>query len=218
MMQQDTTKKKTPLVVFGASGHAKVIIDILEKQGVYEISGLIDDDLILKGNSIYGYKVFGGKPDMEALNFKRCLIAIGNNQVRMKIAQWVEENNFILSEAAIHPSSQLARGTSIGQGSVLMANTVVNSDSIIGRNTIINTGATIDHDCNIGESVHIAPGATICGGVSVGDLTLIGAGSVIHPNVKIGENVTVGAGATVLKDVADGLSVVGTPAGVINEL
>lgn len=203
------------IIVIGASGHAKVVIDVLEKQGAYNAISLIDDNPELKGLDIYGYKVLGGKTDISSRNGNLCLVAIGDNRIRYEVSSWLELNGFSLSEAVVHPSAQLARGSSIGSGSVVMAGSVVNSDSSVGKNTVINTGATIDHDCLIGNSVHVAPGATICGGVSVGDLTLIGAGATIHPNVKIGKNVTVGAGATVLNDVEDNVSVVGTPAKVI---
>lgn len=214
-MPQNANQKKKPVVIFGASGHAKVMIDVLENQGLYEVASLVDDNPAIKGQNIYGYRVTGGKDDLSKKDCSECLVAIGDNRIRQEIADWMEQKGFTLATAAVHPSCQLARGVSIGDGSVAMAGSVVNSDSVIGGNTIINTGATIDHDCRVGDSVHVAPGATICGGVLVGDLTLIGAGATIHPNVKIGKNVTVGAGATVLNDVEDNVSVVGTPAKVI---
>lgn len=215
MTQKNDKYSEGEVIIFGASGHAKVVIDILEKQELYTVKYLIDSNPSLKGKDLYGYKIIGDESEISSDDKIPVLVAIGDNQVRAKVTNWLEANNFILANAAIHPSSQLARGVSIGTGSVAMAGSVVNSDTIIGKNTIINTGATIDHDCIIGETVHVAPGSVVCGGVSVGDLTLIGAGAVIHPNITIGKNVIVGAGATVLKDIEDGSSVVGTPAEVI---
>ncbi|OUR64411.1 serine acetyltransferase [Methylophaga sp. 42_25_T18] len=204
------------IIVLGASGHAKVVIDLIEKQGQFLIAGLIDDNPALSGQDICNYKVLGNTEELKFQNVKQCVVAIGDNRVRNDVEHWLTMNGFSLAKAIIHPSVQLAQGVSIGDGSVAMAGSVVNSDTVIANNTIINTGATIDHDCTIGNAVHIAPGSTICGGVSVGDLTLIGAGAVICPNVKIGKNVIVGAGATVLQNVADNVSVVGTPAKVIS--
>lgn len=215
-MTQINACREGKVIVFGASGHAKVVIDIVEKISRSNVVCLIDDDPALKGETIYGYKVIGGKNEIALQDCNEIIVAIGDNQARSDIAHWLEKNGFILSEAAVHPSAQLARGVNIGAGSVVMAGTVVNSDTMIGKNAIVNTGATIDHDCVIGKTVHIAPGATICGGVSIGDFTLIGAGAVILPNVKLGENVIVGAGATVIANVADNTSVVGTPAEVIS--
>ena len=216
MTQQDINQQQADVIVIGASGHAKVVIDLIEKQGQFLVTGLIDDNPALNGQDIYGYKVLGNKEKLQSQYVKQCVVAIGDNQVRDDIAQWLAKNDCALAKAVIHPSAQLARGVLIGDGSVVMAGSVVNSDTVIANNSIINTGATIDHDCTIGNAVHIAPGATICGGVSVGDLTLIGAGAVICPNVKIGKNVIVGAGATVLRNIAENVSVVGTPAKVIS--
>lgn len=203
------------ILIFGASGHAKVVIDLIEKSGIFCVHALFDDNLALHGQKVYGYEVMGGK-DMLAqtnlLQVRRAIVAIGSNNVRTRVADWLAANGGLLSEALIHPSAQLARGVSVGVGSVVMAGAVVNSDSRIGRNVIINTGAIIDHDCAIGDAVHVAPGVTLCGGIEVGSNTLIGAGAVIHPNLRIGRDVIIGAGATVLNDVPDGITVVGTPA------
>ena len=206
------------LIILGASGHAKVVIDIVEKQGAARIKLLADDDTELHGNLFYGYRVIGGRQELQARHSGSgmgCLIAIGNNHSRAALALWLEEHNFMLAAAAVHPAAQIARGVDIAAGSVLMAGCVVNSDTVIGRNVIVNTGAIIDHDCRIGDNSHIAPGAILCGNVTAGRETLVGAGAVIHPNLTLGSNVIVGAGATVLSDVPDGTTVVGTPARII---
>lgn len=212
MTSKNRQNDRQDLLVYGASGHAKVVIDTLEKQARYRVACLIDDDASLKGQMVYGYQVFGGKQDIETQPCRLCLVAIGDNRIRSEVANWLASNGFSLADAAIHPSVQLARGASIDRGSVVMAGAVINSDSHIGSNSIVNSRATVDHDCSIGDAVHLSPGTVICGGVSVGSFSLIGAGATIHPNARIGRNVTVGAGATVLDDIADNLVVAGTPA------
>lgn len=204
------------VVIFGASGHAKVVIDVLEKQARARVEFLADDDPALHGQVFYGYRIVCGRNELQArcsgTSDLRCIVTIGDNLARAEVASWLKAHGLSLARAAVHPSAQLARGVSVAAGSVLMAGGVVNSDVVIGHNVIVNTGATIDHDCVIGDAVHVAPGATLCGSVSVGDFTLVGAGAVVHPNVRIGRNVIVGAGATVLENVPDGATVVGTPA------
>ena len=199
------------VLVFGAGGHAKVVIDAAEKQGKFRIEALLDDNPGIKGKNVYGYTVIGGRSEVPDSNIP-CVIAIGDNRLRHELADFFRSLGRSLSGPIAHPAVSLARGVVLGKGTVVFAGVAINADTNIGHNTVINTGASIDHDCVIGDSVHIAPGTTLCGGVSVGDLSMIGAGAVICPNVKIGSNVIVGAGATVLDDVADNLTVAGTPA------
>lgn len=209
-------REKQRLLVFGASGHAKVVMDIAEKGGIYTIKWVADDNPALKGRHVYGYFITGGKDmlsaDADILRATHAVVAVGNNRIRAEIAAWVCAHGGALSEALVHPSVQLARGAVIGEGSVVMAGAVINADTSIGKNVIVNTGALVDHDCVIGDAVHLAPGVTLCGGIEIGEGSMIGAGAVICPNTHIGRNVTVGAGATVLNDVPDNATVVGTPA------
>lgn len=205
-------KKKIFLV--GASGHAKVVIDLVEREGKFDISFLLDGNPELKGRNFFGYTVIGN--EKEVLENEDCtvhsgLVAIGNNAIRTKVATWLTDREYHLV-SAIHPSAQIGRGTRIGQGTVVMAGAVINSDSCIGNNVIINTRACIDHDCKIGDGVHIAPGATLCGGVSVGAGTFVCAGATVLPNVCIGWNCTIGAGAVVTNNLQDCAKVAGIPA------
>lgn len=211
-----SSKAKGKIFVFGASGHAKVVIDIIERQGLYDIAFMIDDDPALKGLSIYGYDVLGGKAELVARrnDVVGGIVAIGSNKARGKVAAWLVENGYSVV-SAIHPSAQIARGGLLGAGTVVMAGAVINSDARIGDNVIVNTCASVDHDCIIGNSVHLAPGSTLCGTVTVGDGAFICAGATIIPNLTIGHNVTVGAGSTVLRDVPSGVTVAGSPARIL---
>ncbi len=210
------TGDKCKVFIFGASGHAKVVIDIIEQQGVYEIVFLVDDAPALKGESFFGYPVIGGRADL--LNMPErpdCgIVAIGRNSIRSTVASWLEANSFQLI-SAVHPTVSLGRGAIVGAGSVMMASAVVNSDTHIGRNVIVNTRASIDHDCVIGDNVHLAPGTTICGSVSIGCNSFICSGATVIPNLTIGKDTTVAAGATVIRDVPDNVTVAGVPASEI---
>lgn len=202
------------IFVFGASGHAKVVIDVIEKQGHYDIAFLVDDDLTLKDTEVYGYHVIGGKQELLLENIQKGIVAIGSNKARHSVSEWLIDNGFGLV-SIIHPSAQLARGVIVGSGTVIMAGVVINSDSTIGCNVIINTRASIDHDCSIANGVHIAPGTVLCGTVSVAEGSFICAGATLIPNLNIGKNVTVGAGSTVIRHVPDNLTVVGSPAKIL---
>lgn len=204
---------KDKIFVFGASGHAKVVIDSIEKQGHYDIAFLIDDNPALKNCYFYGYPVIGGKAELLDLTEcpSYCVVAIGNNRARCTVASWLMMKGFELA-AVVHPSAQVGRGTTIGGGTVVMAGAVVNSDTLIGRNVIINTRASVDHDCKIGDGVHLAPGSTLCGTVVIGEGTFVCAGATILPNLTIGKDVVIGAGSTVIRGVTQGVTVAGVPA------
>jgi len=216
-MDQDATRKK--IFVFGASGHAKVVIDIIERQGLYELAFLIDDDPALKGATFFGYTVIGGKSELleAAAGVRAGIVSIGSNRARSAVAGWLAANGFGLV-SAVHPSAQLGRGVTVAGGTVIMAGAVINSDSNIGRNVIVNTKASVDHDCTIGDGVHLAPGSTLCGTVSIGTGTFVCAGATIIPNLKVGDHSLIGAGSTVIRNVESYVMVAGSPAKYIKSL
>jgi sugar O-acyltransferase (sialic acid O-acetyltransferase NeuD family) len=187
--------------IYGASGHAKVIIECLEANN-QDIDNIFDNDSSI--SNIFNYQV--NKSRLNEID--ETLIAIGNNLIRKKI---VESNNFIYGNT-IHPSAQISKRATIDKGTVVFQKAVIQAETSIGKHTIINTAATVDHECIIGDFVHIAPGATICGNVKIGNLSLIGAGVTILPNLIIGENCVIGAGSVVLKNIPNNSIVLGNPA------
>jgi len=176
------------MYLFGASGHAKVIIDSLKASGK-QISGLFDDNPELK--DLLGYKVFGPFDEIR-LGDDELIISIGLNHIRKKIVEKLPKN--IRYGNAIHPSSIISEYASLGEGTVVMQGAVIQSSVSIGKHCIINTAASVDHDCIIEDFVHISPNATLCGAVSVGEGSQVGAGAVVIPGIKIGKWSLVAAG------------------------
>ena len=199
------------IFVYGAGGHAKVVIDMIECRGIHEIAFLIDD-ACLKGSRFCGYEIAGGREDLEAAaraaGVTGGIIAIGDNKDRSRLAGWLGERGFE-AITAVHPSAQIGSGVMIGGGTAIMPGTVINRDAILGPHVIVNTNASVDHDCCLGAFSHIAPGSTLCGTVKVGEGTLVGAGSTIIPNLTIGKSVIIRAGSTVVRDMPDAASVLG---------
>jgi sugar O-acyltransferase (sialic acid O-acetyltransferase NeuD family) len=206
------------IIVYGASGHAKVLLDILERMGEYEIVGLIDDNPALAGQEVLGHRVLGGEEilsEVKALGVEACIVGIGDNKIRGALAIRLVKHGLELI-SAIHPSACISRGVQIGPGCAIMANAVVNADSLLGANAIVNSVALVGHDNAIGDSVHVSSGVRLGGGVKIGAYSLVGIGAVVIPNVTIGENVSVGAGSVVTKDLPDGIVAAGVPARVIS--
>jgi sugar O-acyltransferase (sialic acid O-acetyltransferase NeuD family) len=204
--------EREKVFVFGASGHAKVVIDAIEREGSRDIAWICDDAIDKHGKQLMGYDIVGGR-DAVLARIREAgagVVAIGENGIRMKIASWLDERGCSLA-SVVHPGAAVGRDVEIGAGSVVMAGCVINSGARLGRNVIVNTGATIDHDCEIADGVHIGPGSHLCGHVAVGAGTLIGAGTTIVPSVRVGASSLVGAGSTVLDHVPDGVRVGGSP-------
>ncbi len=203
------------VVIIGAGGHAKVVADIIEKSGDI-VYGFLDDGIevgtIIANNE--KWKVIGKSEMRFELSRKhknlKFIIAIGNNKVRKKIAN--DEDNNIKYYTAIHPSANIGIGTSIGEGTVIMANSCINSSAKVGKHCIINTGAIIEHDNIIEDFVHISPNATLCGTVRIGTLTHVGAGATIKNNTEVEENSIIGAGAVVVKNIEQEGTYIGVPA------
>jgi acetyltransferase EpsM len=188
------------MIIYGASGHGKVIVDILKKSGIPDIL-FWDDDINAK---VSGYVV--EKPFL-LHKLDKIIIAVGNNLVRKKI---VDSNNFFYG-TAIHPNSTISENVSIQEGTVIMAGVIINSSTKIGKHCILNSSCSIDHDCQIEDYVHVSPNSTLSGGVRVGEGCWIGAGATIIQGISIGKWAIVGAGAVIIRDVPDGVTVVGNP-------
>jgi len=217
--EQNRTEQN--IVIVGSSGHAKVIIDIIEKEGKYSIVGLLDA-FKKTGELAFGYKIIGEEKDLpeliEKYQLTGCIIAIGDNWVRNVVKNKIREIdssfNFINT---IHPLATIARGVTVGVGTVIMAGAVVNSNSQIGDFCIINTNASIDHDSNMNNFSSIAPGVTTGGNVSIGEFSAVSLGANIIHGIAIGKHSVIGGGSTVLKNIDDHVVAYGTPAKTIRK-
>ena len=206
------------IVIVGAGGHAKVVLESLAASGVYEIVGLTDSDQSKWGTLLGGYPVLGGDdvlPTLRSEGVNGTIIALGDNRLRARLFERAIALGFKMVNA-IHPHSWISPSARIGDGVAVMAGAVINANAHIGDNVIINTGATVDHDCCIGNHVHIAPGCHLGGNVQVGTGTLVGIGASIIPNQRIGQWSIVGAGAVVVRDLPDNCIATGVPATVKN--
>ncbi len=190
--------------LIGASGHAKVILDILRLCKT-TVEGFYDDNVEL--TTFRDLKSLGAVAKVSETK-GQFIIAIGSNEVRRTI----DSRHALEYYTAIHPSGICDNSVVINEGTVIMAGAIINADSVIGRHVIVNSGAIVEHDCNIGDYAHLSPNCTLSGGVIVGEGAHIGAGAVVIPGVKIGEWAIVGAGTVVIKDVPAHATVVGSPA------
>lgn len=203
---------KRHLLVIGAGGHAKVVIDAARRSGCWHVIGLLDDASAAVGSTVLGVPVLGEVTQLSVLrNDAWVVVAIGHNATRSRIQGQLGKSGVPLA-TVVHPAAVIADSVTLGAGCVVMAGVVVNADAVLGEGVILNTGATIDHDCRIGSFAHIAPGVHLCGGVQVGEETLLGVGASAIPSIEIGSAAIVAAGAVVVRNVRNGATVAGVPA------
>lgn len=205
------------IVLIGAGGHCKVIIDILKNIDEYEIVGITDGRI---NGKVLNIPIIGDDSMLQKL-YKDgvryafiCVGALGNMEARNVIYNKLKQIGFELP-ILIHKSAIISPYVFIDEGTCVMPGAIINPDTIIGVNCIINTGSVVEHDCKIGDNTHISPKVAIAGGVNIGHNTHIGIGSSIIQNKNIGNNVTIGAGAVVISDVEDNALALGIPAKTI---
>lgn len=204
------------IVIVGAGGHAKVVIEILRALGL-EVSFCVGGPDAV--DTCLDVPVLKGDHWLEVLRSEgssRIFIGLGPNRLRLKLAQVALDLGYELINA-ISPSAVVSPSVKLGTGIVAMAGAIINAEAEIGDLAIINTGATVDHDCKIGRAVHIAPQCGLAGCVEVGDGTFFGIGSRAIPGVRIGEWSVIGAGAVVIKDVPANVTAVGVPAHIVTK-
>lgn len=193
--------------IFGASGHAKVVLDILLSNDA-SVTSIVDDNP--KVNFLLSIPVIKTSA-FKLKNSSKFIIAIGNNKIRKEIVERHHFNYF----TAIHHKTVISSFALIGEGSVVMPQVVINAEATIGKHCILNSGCIIEHDCILSDYVHVSPNASLAGNVSVGEGSHIGIGASVIQGITIGKWVTIGAGAVIIEDVPDFAVVVGNPGRVI---
>lgn len=194
------------VIIIGASGHGKVVADIIQKSGD-RVVGFLDDNPGI-GKSFIGFSVFGKVDDYRKFEAE-FVVAIGDANIREKIARRMSD---AIWYTAIHPTAVISDiDVEIREGTVVMANAVINAGAKIGRHCIINSSAVVEHDNRISDFVHVSVGAKLAGTVKIGRGTWIGIGASVSNNINICGNCTIGAGAVVIKDIGKAGTYVGVP-------
>lgn len=199
------------IVIVGAGGHAKVVIEALREAG-FTPAGIVDPHPAAA--ALLGVPVLGGDerlPFLRAAGIEDAVVALGDNRLRERMGARLGDLGFHLP-AVIHPAALLSPSARIGDGAVIMARAVAGTLAAIGRLAILNTGCVIDHDNRVGACAHVAPGAALAGNVTVGDRALVGVGAAVRPGITIGADAVIGAGSAVVRDVPEGATVGGVPA------
>ncbi len=207
------------IVIIGASGHGSVVLDCIEKEGLYKVIGYIDS-FKKKGKKHNGLEILGSEFDIPFLIGKHTLyggiVAVGNNWIRKelveKISNLAPEFQFV---SVVHPSASIGNGVYIGQGSVIMPGVIVNCNSWVGDFCIINTNASLGHDSRMNNFSSLAPRVCTGGNFVLGKFSAICLGANIIENVTVAEQTIIGAGSLVINDVPGFVVAYGVPVKVV---
>lgn len=202
------------IIIIGAGGHAKTIVDSIERQGVFRVAGFVDKEDI--GKKVYkDYKVLSDDSNAKELfnkGIRYAFIAVGhmgNGILRERLYRYYTNIGFEIP-TIIDSTAVVANTAVVGSGTYIGRNAVVNVEANIGDNCIVNTSAIIEHECTLGDNSHIAVAAVVCGQSSLGKNVFLGANATVIQQLNIGDNVIIGAGATVINNLSEGVYA-GTP-------
>lgn len=200
------------ILLIGAGGHGRAVLETLRDAGWPQPAGVLDDNPASTG--LPGIPLLGPLAAAEALRqqgLQAAHVALGDNGRRQALGEWLLDLGYALPVIR-HPSAVVAGTAHIGDGSVLLPRVVLGAAAAVGRHVILNTGCIVEHDSRLEDAVHVAPGAVLGGGVHIGAAALVGLGAALKPGVAVGAGAVVGLGAGVVSDVAAGARVGGTPA------
>lgn len=210
-------RQEQEVVLWGATGQAKVLRPVIEGQGL-TIACLYDrdpsilppfDDVLLIGD-MTEFEIW---LEANCVRLAGFAVAIGGGHGCERLAVAGKLSSFGLDALTlVHERAWVADTALLGDGCQILAMAAISEEARLGRQCIVNTNASVDHECVLGAGVHVMPGATLAGCVKVGDCAMIGSGATVLPHITIGADAVIGAGAVVTRDVREGEIVVGVPA------
>ena len=213
--------KKVVIIGGRVDGHAKVVLEIIQARGEYQVAGFIDDVLFGTGVAIREIAVIGTMADLPVLaatyGLYGAIVAIGDNVIRRRLGIRVKESGLQLINA-IHPTVHLDSDVVVGEGNCFCQGVIIVAGTRIGSFVNIHTGATIDHDNIIEDGANLGPGVHTAGRVQIGRDAFLGTGTVVIPDCRIGEGVIAGAGTVIIDSVEPYSKIVGVPARLIERL
>lgn len=197
-----------------ADGHARVVAELFADAPEVELVGLVDDVPANRDRRIGALEVVGGSGDLERLateGVEAVVLGFGAARGRADVIARIVAAGLALP-VLVHPTAFVAGSARLAPGCQVLPRAVVGVGAELGRGVLVNSGAVVEHDGRVGEGAVLDPGAVLAGRVTVGAEAEVGSGAAVRPDTRIGARAMVGAGAAVVRDVPDGVTVVGVPA------
>lgn len=203
-----------PIIIIGAGGHAKVLIDALKLLGA-PILGISEQNLAMLNTELLGFPIICNDAELkkyppESVTLVNGIGGIKDTALRREVFTRFKMWGYAFSQV-IHPAAVISADAALAEGVQVMAGAIIQAGVRVAENAVINTKTSVDHDCHIGSHVHLAPGVTVCGNVKIGDSVHVGSGSTIIQGIIVGPHSLIGAGTLVQRNVPAGATVMGVP-------
>ena len=209
-----------PVIIFGASGLGKLVLEILQSNEIV-VYGFLDDDSDLHDTMIGEIPVLGSTDDQGFLKLigKKCQAFVAQDNVKMKqgLVAMLNDKRKVMPINVIHREAYLSATSDLGHGNLVSAGVVINANTSLGHHNLLHANCTLDYDSSVGDFVEIGAGSTIGHGVTLKNGSFIGAGATIVAGITVGQNARIGAGSVVIGDVEDNETVFGVPAEAVNQ-
>lgn len=191
------------IILIGSGGHADSVREVIESSQNFQIAGFVDPNKKIFNN----YQYLGNDNDLSEIRKKynhavNCIGQIKSAEPRKRIFQLLKGLKFSLPSIKAS-SSYISDHAQLGESSIAMHGSMINSGVTIGCNCILNSFSLIEHGSIIGDHVHIATGAIINGDAIIEEGCFIGSGAVVIQGIRIGKNSIVGAGRIVKENIPD---------------
>lgn len=207
---------KHNIVIVGAGGMAQEVMALLkplEQQGEIGIQGIIDDTISPRAcfHVDYPYPVLGGIADYQPVSGTELILAIGEPQSRLKIAQNLRTKGAKFYNY-IHPNAVIAHNAQIGEGIIIYPFSLISANTKLEDFVVINCHSGAGHDVHVGEASVICAHVDLTGHVKIGKAVLVGSHASVLPHVQVGDYAKVGAGSIVVRNVKENVTVFTPPA------
>ncbi|AKH42848.1 sugar O-acyltransferase (sialic acid O-acetyltransferase NeuD family) [Altererythrobacter atlanticus] len=194
-------------VIFGASGHARAIMDAAQGSG-FNLIGCVDAKVPAGTEVLNGLIALGTDDVLQELRdrgVRYAFVGVGgatSNAARKKVFDKLVELGFDLPPL-VAPTARLGLGSTLGAASYCLPGASVGPAVTIGDNCIINQNVVIAHDSVIADHVHLAPNAVVAGHCRVGAGSTIGMCATLINGSKVGADCLIHNNVPVTRDIAD---------------
>lgn len=206
------------LLIIGARGFGREVFNLaIESVGFgieFDIKGFLDDNGHLL-DELSGYPPILDSVEHYCIEKDDIFVcALGDVFAREHYASIISSKGgeFI---NLIHRNARIGKNSVIGSGCIIFHSTSVSCDICIGDFCTLHPFTTVGHDSRIGNYTEFEPGVKIGGFASIGDFVTIHPNGVVIPHKRLSDKVIVGAGSVVIKNVKEGVTVIGNPATIL---